>query len=287
MVNIAIVVVLYNPSEKDLLNVMHFSALYNGAIVDNSSTAHFSVSTVNRMRYFSLGHNAGIAKAQNTGLEWLLQSEDVEYVVFMDQDSRFTDDYPERITEEYIAVKNGGIKLSAIGPTVMQKETGETYRSVIHKEQVVNEHFILKKHIISSGCCVHRSSFESIGLLEEELFIDFVDDEWCWRGNARGLACGITPQLSIAHKVGQREVHIGKYIISISAPQRYYYQYRNYLWLIRRKYVPRQWKMAYGVKFAARFLYFPFLIKGGGKCWKFMARGILDGIRGIHRKIKN
>lgn len=281
MVNIAIVVVLYNPSEKDLQNVMHFSALYNGVIVDNSSNAHFSVPNVNRMRYFPLGYNAGIAKAQNTGLKWLLQSKDVEYVVFMDQDSRFADDYPERITEEYMAARNGGIKLSAIGPTVMQKETGETYKSVIHKERLMNEHFVLKKHIISSGSCVHRSAFESIGLFESGLFIDFVDDEWCWRGNAKGFVCGITPKLTIAHKVGVRELHIGKYLISVSAPQRYYYQYRNYLLLVRRKYVPRQWKMAYGVKFTARFFYFPLLIKGGAKCWRNMARGIWDGIRGI------
>lgn len=295
--DVAIIFVLYNPSESDLLNVMHFSALYDGVIVDNSPSAHFFADAgtgvparmVNRMGYLALGGNAGIAGAQNRGIEWLIEREErrekrgeggrPEYIVFMDQDSRFSDDYPQRIACEHVAVSEGGIRLSAIGPTVVQKETGEAYKSAIHKEKVVNEHFVLKKHIISSGCCVHRSAFKSIGLLEVGLFIDFVDDEWCWRGNAKGFVCGITPQLTIAHKVGVREVHIGKHIVSISKPQRYYYQYRNYLWLVRRKYVPRQWKMAYGVKFAARFVYFPLFIKGGGKCWKHMARGIRDGLR--------
>ena len=67
-----------------MLNVMHFSALYDGVIVDNSPSAHFFADAgtgvparmVNRMGYLALGGNAGIAGAQNRGIEWLIEREE-------------------------------------------------------------------------------------------------------------------------------------------------------------------------------------------------------------------
>ena len=283
---IALVIVLFHPDNEDIAYLLRLSTLYHGTIIDNTENNIFNAEYVNKMRYIGLGENKGIAEAQNIGIKTILKNNQIQYIIFLDQDSRIENGYPIRITDEFYKFYSSGINLSTLGPVIINKKNGETYKSVIHKNNYINEDFILKKHIISSGSCISRKALEDVGLYESPLFIDFVDDEWCWRANAKGYVCGITKNLSLEHRIGQREIHLGKYIISISAPQRYYYQYRNYLWLIRRKYVPRQWKMAYGVKFAARFLYFPFLIKGGGKCWKFMARGILDGIRGIHSKIK-
>ena len=122
-----------------------------------------------------------------------------------------------------------------------------------------------------------------MGVFEDALFIDFVDDEWCWRAHTKGYVCGITPHISMAHTIGQKEMHIGKYVIGISAPFRYFYLYRNYLVLARRGYVPVQWKISYGVKFFARFFYFPFVVENGRECWKYMWRGIKEGIKGIKK----
>ena len=276
--NVSVVIILYNPTASDLENVSRFSRAYPGVVVDNSSVPSFPEATMGLMTYLCLHRNMGIAAAQNAALRLLLASPQTEYIVFLDQDTRASDHYPTDIANEFLeaeaSIPEGTAGLSLIGPTVIHKETGEAYKSVIHKDRMVNPHLILKRHIISSGSCAHRSAFDDVGLFEEGLFIDFVDDEWCWRANKKGYVCGITPLLTINHKIGQREVHIGKHIVTISAPKRYYYQYRNYLLLLRRNYVPRQWKMAYGVKFAARFCYFPILIKGGFKCWKYMLRGI-------------
>ena len=271
---IALVIVLYNPKDDDLNHVLHLTTLYQGCIVDNSDNRHFDTDEINCMHYISLGKNCGIAEAQNTALRYLLDKPDIQYLVFTDQDSRYADDYPHSIVHEYQLVRSFQPMLSALGPTIIHKETGKEYKSVFHKDHISHDHLIVRPHIISSGCCIHRQVIEEVGLFESGLFIDFVDDEWCWRAASRGYICGISPFIQIAHKIGQKDIHIGKYIITVSAPFRYYYQYRNYLLLARRKYVPWRWKVSYAVKYTARFLYFPFVVDNGCSCWKYMLKGI-------------
>lgn len=95
----------------------------------------------------------------------------------------------------------------------------------------------------------------------------------------KGFICGVTPVVSITHKVGQKELRIGRQVVIISRPFRYFYQYRNYLWLLRRKYVPLQWKVALGVKLSLRILYFPFCVRNGKEIEKNMFKGIWSGLR--------
>ena len=279
----ALVIVLFNPTDDDIHHLQHVAQLYPGVIVDNSERPHFGSEQVGLMHYVFLGGNMGIAYAQNVGIEHIMQQVPAKHIVFMDQDSRWEDNYAERITEAYEALCQKGIRLSALGPTVCRRETGEEYQSVFHKKAFVNEDFILRKHIISSGSCIRKELFEEVGMFEDALFIDFVDDEWCWRAQTKGYVCGITPHITMAHTIGQKELHIGKYVIGISAPFRYFYLYRNYLVLARRGYVPVQWKVSYGVKFLARFFYFPFLVEHGCECWKYMWRGIWAGLKGLKK----
>jgi rhamnosyltransferase len=275
----ALVIVLFCPTDNDIHHIQHVSQQYPGVIVDNSEERHFESQQVNLMNYIFLGQNKGIAHAQNVGIQHILQHIPSDYIVFMDQDSRWEDDYVQKITSEYGSLLEKGIRLSALGPMVYRRETGEEYKSIIHKKTFLNDDFILRKHIISSGCCIRRELFQEAGTFEDMLFIDFVDDEWCWRANAKGYVCGITPHVRISHSIGRKEIHIGKYVIIISAPFRYYYQYRNYLILARRGYVPLQWKISYAIKYFARFFYFPVFVDNGKECWKFMWRGIKDGIK--------
>jgi rhamnosyltransferase len=165
-----------------------------------------------------------------------------------------------------------------LGPSVENFETGEEYKSVIHKEQVTDIGFIPRREIISSGSCTTIECLKEVGLNDGRLFIDYVDFEWCWRANSKGYVCGITSNLSISHHVGQKTINLFGYLIIISAPGRYFYQFRNYLWLIRRNYVPLQWKIAMGIKSVARLIYFPLCIPSGVACWKNMLKGIRAGL---------
>ncbi len=231
------------------------------------------------MEYIPLHGNHGIAQAQNVALRNILAQSDVHYVVFLDQDSRFESDYPLQIAAAFAQAISQLPNIAALGPTVITNDTGQEYKSAFHKDEYLTADFILRRDIISSGCCISTDVLHDVGLMDEVLFIDFVDTEWGFRAQSKGYVVGITPRVKMKHKVGLGEIHIGKHIVSIAAPYRYYYQYRNFIILLKRAYVPIQFKISFGIKLLCRYFYLPFLISKGWESWKNMSRGILDGAK--------
>ena len=201
------------------------------------------------------------------------------HIVFLDQDSDFTERYVRSIVGEYERITAFRKELFILGPCVINKTNGEEYRSVIHTDKKDDQGFVEKREIISSGSCVSVEKLNQVGVMDTRIFIDYVDFEHCWRADSKGFVCGITRNVTLSHKVGSRELHFPHgYRVIISAPFRYYYQYRNWLWLCRRNYVPRQWKFNTGVKLLLRILYFPFVVKGWFTIEKNIFKGILHGI---------
>lgn len=272
---VAVIIVLYNPDTNDIDTVRRIAQYNVGFVVDNSLIPFMNGETIGNMSYICNKANIGIAKAQNIALREILKG-DYEYVVFLDQDTRVAVDYPSQIAMEFSRIDND--RLAVLGPQVVNAVTGGQYASAIHKYEISENGFSLRKHIISSGSCMSINALKDVGLMWGELFIDFVDFEWCWRAASKGYQCGVTSHLQISHHVGQRELSIGKYKVIISAQQRYFYQYRNFIWLIQKKYVPLQWKCSTCVKFLLRLVYFPILVNGGFKYWNNMIKGLEAGI---------
>ena len=272
---VAVIIVLYNPDTNDIDNVRRIAQYNVGFVVDNSLIPFMDGETIGNMSYICNKANIGIAEAQNIALREILKG-DYEYVVFLDQDTRVAVDYPSQIAMEFSRIDND--RLAVLGPQVVNAVTGGQYASAIHKYEISENGFSLRKHIISSGSCMSINALKDVGLMWGELFIDYVDFEWCWRAASKGYQCGVTSHLQISHHVGQRELSIGKYKVIISAQQRYFYQYRNFIWLIQKKYVPLQWKCATCVKFLLRLVYFPILVNGGLKYWNNMIKGLKAGI---------
>lgn len=275
---IAVIIILYNPKPTDIDHVRQLAERYRGVVVDNSAMPSLSSDHIGQMDYIFNHGNLGIAEAQNRGMERAMEDGRISHIVFLDQDSRVSAGYPDEIAAQYEAVRARQPRLALLGPTVVRNDSGEEYRSALHKDTAPEDGLIVRRDVISSGSCVATEVLREVGLNDARLFIDFVDFEWCWRAESKGYVCGITPKVQIRHKVGADELRIGQHTVIISAPIRYYYSCRNYLWLLHRTYVPRQWKVAQGVKQLLRFVYFPLLVKGGCKRWKFMVRGWAAGL---------
>lgn len=276
--NIGILLVLFNPSEDDLASASAVAREYSGAIVDNSCCRNFQEDKVGKMAYIPLLSNTGIAHAQNVGLRYILSQKKIRYVVFFDQDSRFPISYPQEIVSEYINIKSVRKDLALLGPTIIDNTTQEEYKSVFHKSTEIDADFIPQRDVISSGSVVSCDVLLQIGLMIDLLFIDYVDFEWCWRAQQKGFVCGRSKKVCINHSVGKSRLTFMGYMVQVWTPFRYYYQFRNYVWLSTQSYTPLQWKFAMGIKSALRLLYFPFFIKNGVKCWKQMWRGLFAGV---------
>ena len=276
--NIGVVIIVFHPNlkllESKLKQLGDDVAI---VVVDNTPNETINIEQTN-ITYIPLRENTGIANAQNVGIGNILDR-GCTHVVFFDQDSDFTEKYVRSIVDEYERISTVRKNLFLLGPTVINKTNGEEYRSVIHSDKKADQGFVEKREIISSGCCVSMAKLNKVGLMDALLFIDYVDFEHCWRANSKGYVCGITQNVTLPHKVGNNELHFPHgYRVIISAPFRYYYQYRNWLWLCRKGYVPRQWKINTCIKFMSRIIYFPFVVNEWKAIEKNMFKGIHDGL---------
>lgn len=275
---IGVVIIVFHPNARLLESKL--KKLGNDVavvVVDNTPNETINIEQAN-ITYIPLYENTGIANAQNVGIGNLLER-GCTHVVFFDQDSDFTEKNVRSIVDEYERISTVRKNLFLLGPTVINKTNGEEYRSVIHSDKKADQGFIEKREIISSGSCVSVDKLNHVGVMDARLFIDYVDFEHCWRANSKGYVCGITQNVTLPHKVGNNELHFPHgYRVIISAPFRYYYQYRNWLWLCRKGYVPRQWKINTCIKFMSRIIYFPFVVNEWKSIEKNMFKGIHDGL---------
>lgn len=276
--NVSVIIVLFQPSEDDLMYIKHLSQSCEGVVVDNSLKRNTEGDYLGSFYYIFNNGNKGIAEAQNIGIQYILQANNSDYIVFLDQDTRVDGDYVSKIVNAYLAVNMVQPNLAILGPTAINSRSDVEYRSIFHDPELINGIFFPQREIISSGSCVGVDVIRKVGLNLSWLFIDYVDFEWCWRANSMGYVCGITPNVSIKHSVGQKEFYIVSYLIIISSPVRYFYQGRNYIKLLWFSYVPFQWKWRTMIKSLLRLIYLPFVPKGGIACWKQFVKGILSGL---------
>lgn len=81
---------------------------------------------------------------------------------------------------------------------------------------------------------VSKEVFEIVGMMDEELFIDYVDTEWCLRCLNYGILVHIIPDIEMVHAIGDKSVKICGINIPIHSPVRRYYRVRNAFLLLRK-----------------------------------------------------
>lgn len=158
--------------------------------------------------------NYGIAIAQNKAIK-VLQEDNIKFILFLDQDSFFSQNNLTKLINDfnnYSSKKKLGI-LSAV-PNFERKKA-ESIEEV--------------KQCISSGMLVRSDDINIVGSMLDELFIDMVDFEWCWRFKKKGYVVAKDYNCSFKHQIGTESRTLGKIEIS---PFRLYYVFRNTIFLI-------------------------------------------------------
>ncbi len=268
---VCVVVVFYNPSQKQ---VSQFEKLANNIpviAVDNSNSSRLSMDNI---CYFCFNENRGIAAAQNFGIRKAIEKK-FNYIVFFDQDSVVDLDYIKQIVNEYKEIKEDDEKIATLGPLIINDNTKEEYKNESDENRKVSK----VSTIISSGSIVECNTFIEVGFYDETLFIDLVDCEWCWRAESKGFNTYQTRNLELFHSVGKKCLKICGVYFGVSSSFRYYYYNRNLMWLWRRKYVPLVFKLKSVVRIFGDMLVVPFISDEGLMCTWHMLRGIWSGLK--------
>lgn len=254
-----------------------------GSVVRETCARHGNVEMV------SLPENRGLAAALNEGIAHARATPEVSHVLLMDQDS-----VPE--TGMVNALKDALHRLSktrrvaAVGPRFRDpREHADA--PFVRIRFPVNRQLhcggdrgeIACDFLITSGSLIPLAVLDAVGGMEEGLFIDNVDLEWCFRAVDRGYALyGVCAARMLHHHGAERQRVPGlPRDIVVHAPRRLFYMMRNRVLLYRRAYTPKRWIAQDLPRVFVKLLLFSLLVPPRRANLRCMLRGLQAGIRGL------
>lgn len=287
--NLAIVVVFYKPDESHIENAIKLSLNYDVVVVDNTPSPS-SYGLNDNIKLITLNDNVGIAKALNIGIEYV-KEQSYQYCLLLDQDSA-----PDRELIEglfnFFNRKDNIENIALIAPSYFDKALGrdalfiQKNKYTMGRTAATGEDPIEASYVISSGTLLNLSCYDAIGPMNEDLFIDFVDIEWCLRASYKGYKILGLPWLKMEHEIGDKPVKfLGKEYVNHS-PIRHYYYFRNVFMLLRMEHVPIQWKISELSKYIPRFIVYAISTENRLEQISYMSKGALHGIIGKFGKLR-
>lgn len=243
------VVVFYHPDRECVRRSNRLADSGPCVVVDNTATVldAAALGLDPRVQYVPNGRNVGIATAINQGIEILRKLGCSSALVF-DQDSEPS----ERLLAELPCVLDrelaAGRKVALVGPAYEDARLGGVAPFVrfgcmkLRRIAPEGDKPIEVDFLITSGSCINLSVWRDIGPMDDELFIDFVDLEWCVRARNKGYDVLGVPWLRLTHELGGKPIRIFGRTYPGHSAIRHYYMFRNAIALVQRTYVPWSWK---------------------------------------------
>lgn len=266
------IIVLFNPDLVHLNGLINslLSQVDNVILVDNTPVKNQQYDFLNKDQlnkkiiYVDLNGNLGIAKAHNAGISKALELGS-EYLVIFDQDSTVDQDFVSSLIATDHEIRKSDIQVAAVGPAYIDTKTNIKAPIIQFNGLKVNriypnedEQFTIADYIISSGTLIRTDVFKTVGLMMEELFIDYVDLEWGLRAKKLGYHCFVANKVIMKHSIGDESIKVpfSKKYVNIHSDFRKYFIIRNAFYLIFYSNLQWNWRV---VQIPKTFMYFFFL----------------------------
>lgn len=237
----------------------------------------------NNIELITLNENVGIAKAQNIGIKRALESK-AEFILLSDQDTFYPDNYITKMLEAYSKIANKE-KIAAIAPDFAELNRGGERQGFMLFDSIFSKRIFPQSgcheitQVIASGEIIPSEMFNYIGFMNEELFIDWVDFEWCWRARAKGYKIVGCADVIIEHFLGDVIKEVGLKSYSIRSPIRDYYIIRNAIHLaLRSEYINFGMRLYILMKSVKYIIGFTILGKPHWKHFVYSLKGFYHGI---------
>ena len=285
------IIVTYNPDMSLLRRsagslVPQVSRLY---IIDNGSARADAIASEfggGNVSVVTLGGNMGIAAATNAGLRMAIAG-GADWVITSDQDTEYPPDYVEsfsRLLSECPVPAAGVAAFVPVFHDELRNRTAPVYvrGRLIERRTVPSGPYTVVSRAIASGMIISAACLGIVGPMRDDLFIDMVDTEWCWRAHARGKAVVCCRDLRISHRLGDGLSAAGPVRVALRSPVRHYYMARNGIYLaLRTRCLPSAGRILLLVESLRFVLIYPLLCRGSRlQNLRHTLRGMLDALRG-------
>lgn len=299
MVCLGLVCVAFNAEESALLKVVtsvmnqvdHVVVVNNGLsfLGDLKKIAHEN--SYEKLNILENGDNLGVAEALNIGIRYLMTKECTHYL-FLDQDSILPKNMVATLIDTFQELQAKNINIAAIGPSFFNPNLEELSPFVRYKRLGVeklygsdSEPWVPVHVLITSGTLVSAEAFQAIGWMENGLFIDYVDTEWCLRALSKGYALYGDSRVVMNHTLGDDAVVFFNKKIFGHSPLRHYYMARNLIHLMRRNYIPLNWRLTLFLGMAKVLAFYSIIPKDRFSQVKKIMLGLCHGFFGKYGRI--
>lgn len=287
------VVVSYQPNLRQLVENLELIAeqVEHVVLVDNASAQQSSI--VARCQQVASvmpqTANRGLGAAHNIGIEYA-KALGATHVVLFDQDSQPQAGMIQQLYDACEQLQSQQ-RVSAVGPRYDTQDNKSSffvrfgwmkfdreYCDLINRQNAT----VPADFLISSGSLIPLDSLQTIGLMDEGLFIDHVDTEWFLRARAKGFSAFGVCAAAMKHGLGEQTRRV-KLIRERNVPQhkpfRYYYIFRNSVLLYRRSYVSKMWLWNDLQRLLQILLFYGLLYPPRAKNLRMMLKGIWHGMQ--------
>ena len=125
---------------------------------------------------------------------------------------------------------------------------------------------------------IAMNALDDIGTMNDQLFIDYVDTEWCIRAKRRGYQLYGAGSATMSHTIGNDAARLFGVKMPIHSPFRYYYMLRNATWLLRQPWVSTPWRIALLRRMLLTFITFSLFVGNRLDNINMMTLGLWHGI---------
>jgi len=292
---ICAVVITFNPDEKLISLLYELGKQVDHVILIDNASSNANLEHIEKARQFQdltlfeNSENLGVAAALNQGFE-KADLLGYEWVITFDQDSMPAGDMVQRLWMLQEPHERSS-DIAIVAPNILDIGSGRSSSFLQRRTQFLYERVMCGQSalkdittVITTGAMLRMDAFKAAGGFREDLFIDYVDTDFCLRLLQHGYRIWVACDAVLHHTFGsRRKIKKGPIVLfpTFHSPERWYTISRNRIQMIK----------SYGFRFphwlfyetvATCFILFRMVLTEDQKIPKISAliKGTWDGFRG-------
>ena len=289
--SVCAVIVTYEPDPGLLRKVVQSVVSQTGQVIvfDNGSQrvdVAGQLAGSERTRVLASPRNIGLAAALNRACDHALAA-GFKHVLLMDQDSVLAEGMVSTLGAALVDLQRSG-QVAAVGPQFRDARSGSLAPFVRfgfplnHKLRGGPGQRVSCDFLITSGSLVPSAALRQIGPMDEGLFIDNIDMDWCFRAKRAGWSLHGICDAQMAHSIGEALLasRVKQDGVIVHKPFRLYFIMRNRVLLYRRPYTPTVWIAQDLPRLVLKFVGNALFLPERRQRLAFMCKGLRDAVRG-------
>jgi rhamnosyltransferase len=225
--------------------------------------------------------NECLARAFNQAVKWA-RDKGFQWLLTLDHDSQATPGMIDKLVEAYLVLQRQGTQNAGVVAANPFDQNTQVFITGCHPREGGGMP-LDEGDVISSGSLIQLRVFDVIGLFNEDLFIYYVDVDFCLRLGRAGFRVYLCPEAVLLHKEGSKKRrkflwrhayydHYGKHAR--------YYLTRNTIYMMKKHdltFTYISWMVRRTCKDHVKILLFD--EERFSVLW-FSLRGLIDGLKG-------